>query len=99
MASTSTGSLPERLLELRGKETREAIAERSGKFTSRALANWEKGKRDPRAKQVKALCEVYQVSADYLLGVDSNAVEEKIRRETRELVARVQQVANQLKRT
>ena len=33
------------------------------------VSNWESGKINPNVENLKALCELYQVSSDYLLGL------------------------------
>ncbi len=33
-------------------------------------ASWEQGLSEPNIAQIKALCALYDVSADYLLGID-----------------------------
>lgn len=33
-----------------------------------AIGRWERGQSEPRAFQIQKICDVYKVSADYLLG-------------------------------
>ncbi|MED4801933.1 helix-turn-helix transcriptional regulator [Bacillus atrophaeus] len=39
-------------------------------ITSQVLSNYEGGRRDPDTQTLKALAELYNVSADYLLGTE-----------------------------
>jgi transcriptional regulator with XRE-family HTH domain len=33
------------------------------------LAGWEQGYREPNIDSIKKLCEIFEISADYLLGL------------------------------
>lgn len=62
-----------RLKQLRkGKGFRqEDMAATIGK--SRSLYNqWESGKREPQLKEIKTIAEIFDVSIDWLLGVDKS---------------------------
>lgn len=36
------------------------------------LASWEQGLSEPSVNDIRALCEIFEVSADYLLGLAEN---------------------------
>lgn len=38
-------------------------------ITRQQLARWRKGTSDPKAENLKVFCEIYGVSADYILGL------------------------------
>lgn len=61
-----------RLEYLRNKSSlsREEVARRL-KVSHMTIRNWENGTTEPSSSQVMALCELFQVSADYLLGIDT----------------------------
>lgn len=59
-----------RLLALReGKGlTRQRAAAALG-VSDTTIANWEEGRKEPRAEHVVEICQYFQVSADWLLGL------------------------------
>lgn len=59
-----------RLTELRAGKglTRQRAAAALG-VTDTTIANWEEGRKDPRAEHVVEICQYFQVSADWLLGM------------------------------
>lgn len=59
--------------------TQEQLAEYLG-ITSRAVSQWERDRTAPDISQLPALCHIFDVSADVLLGIDTEKVEEAIRR-------------------
>lgn len=61
----------ERIKELRKEQnlTQVQLAKRSG-FTQGAITDWEKGKKLPSADAIIAICKAFDVSADYLLGLE-----------------------------
>lgn len=48
-------------------------AERLG-VSNKTLCNWEKGSSFPDAQQIKAICELYQVSYDNIIFLPSNSL-------------------------
>ena len=71
MAVTYPTIIAERLKQIREERgmTQAAVAEEIG-ATDRAMHHWEHGKRTPRAEYIVALCVLFGVSADWLLGMD-----------------------------
>lgn len=61
--------LSHRLKELRVNQnlTQSDVAVALG-FTSQAIANYEKGKREPRIQELITLANFFNVSIDYLVG-------------------------------
>ena len=49
--------------------TQSQLAERIG-VTQDSISLWEKGKRIPDTQYIIALCKVFGISADYLLGLE-----------------------------
>lgn len=49
--------------------TQEQLAEYLG-ITSRAISQWECGRTTPDISQLPALCNIFDVSSDVLLGID-----------------------------
>lgn len=47
--------------------SREALA-RQMNVSTMTIRNWESGATEPSASQIKALADIFDVSADYLLG-------------------------------
>lgn len=60
----------ERLKELRIEKslTQQQVAEQLG-ITQRAYSHYEIGDREPSVALIKQLCKLFEVSADYLLGL------------------------------
>ncbi len=62
----------ERLAEIRKDhgDTQQDLADRLNvtKFT---ISNWEQQKSDPSHEFIASICNLYQVSADYLLGISN----------------------------
>ncbi len=58
--------------------TQEALAEYLG-ITSRAVSQWECERTAPDISQIPLLCSIFGVSADELLGIDTERREEEIR--------------------
>lgn len=56
-------------LRLRDGVSREEVA-RMLKVSAMTIRNWERGETEPRASQIKALANMFDVSTDYLLGVE-----------------------------
>lgn len=59
--------------------TQEQLAEYLG-ITSRAVSQWECGRTAPDLAQLPALCHIFDVSADALLGIDVEKSDEAIKR-------------------
>ena len=59
-----------RIKELREeiKITQKELANKVGKSTT-AVASWEQGLSEPCVNDLRALCNIFGVSADYLLGL------------------------------
>ena len=47
--------------------SQESLASALG-VSQNAIGRWERGESEPRAAQILRICEVYKVSADYLIG-------------------------------
>lgn len=60
----------EKLKELRNEKnlTCKAVADKVG-LTKNAITNYESGIREPSLSVLKSLCELFEVSADYLIGL------------------------------
>jgi len=58
--------------------TQEQLAEYLG-ITSRAISQWECDRTAPDISQLPALCHVFDVSSDVLLGIDVEKNEERIK--------------------
>ncbi|MCY8198075.1 helix-turn-helix domain-containing protein [Bacillus spizizenii] len=65
-------TLGQRLKEARLKAGYKSQTEAAKKLgiTSQVLSNYEGGRRDPDTQTLKALAELYNISADYLLGTE-----------------------------
>ena len=72
----SIGSTIKRLRRERDM-TQEELAECLG-LTSRAVSQWERGRTAPDISQIPALCHIFDVSADILLGIDLDKANEEI---------------------
>ena len=59
--------------------TQEQLAEYLG-ITSRAVSQWECDRTAPDISQLPALCHIFDVSSDVLLGIDSENTNEEIKR-------------------
>ena len=59
--------------------TQEQLAEYLG-ITSRAISQWECDRTAPDVSQIPALCHIFDVSSDVLLGIDIEKSNEEIRR-------------------
>lgn len=51
--------------------TKKEMSEILGITSYTTITKWEKGENHPRGKEIKQLCELFNVSADYLLGIES----------------------------
>lgn len=71
MAVTYPTIIAERLKQIREERgmAQAAVAEEIG-TTESAICRWEKGKHEPSACNIVALCVLFGVSADWLLGMD-----------------------------
>lgn len=63
--------IKEKLKELRKESgfTQKALAERLNKSAT-AVASWEQGLSEPNINDIRLLCKLYKVSADYMLGLE-----------------------------
>ena len=59
--------------------TQEQLAEYLG-ITSRAISQWERDRTAPDISQIPALCHIFDVSSDVLLGIDIEKNNEKIKK-------------------
>ena len=59
--------------------TQEQLAEYLG-ITSRAISQWECDRTAPDISQLPALCHIFDVSSDVLLGIDIEKTNEEIKR-------------------
>ena len=64
-------TLGEKLLKLRKARqwSQEELAERIG-VTRQAVSRWESGGAKPDADKIVAMCDLFGISADYLLGIE-----------------------------
>ncbi len=60
-----------RIKELRQEKgiTQKALAEFLGKSPT-AVASWEQGLSEPNVNDIRTLCKIFSVSADFLLGLE-----------------------------
>ena len=67
--------------KLRAKKgiTQEKLAEYLG-ITSRAVSQWECGRTSPDISLIPALCHIFGVSSDVLLGIDIEKNDEEIKK-------------------
>ncbi len=73
----------ERLRDIRKDhgDTQESLGRKLG-FATPTVSKWEQGKTDPDLETFKRICRMYEVSADYLLGLsDDDPLLAKKRRE------------------
>ena len=73
----------ERLRDIRKDhgDTQESLGKKLG-FATPTVSKWEQGKTDPDLETLKQICRMYEVSADYLLGLtDDDPIMAKKRRE------------------
>ena len=73
----------ERLRDIRKDhgDTQESLGKKLG-FATPTVSKWEQGKTDPDLETFKKICKMYDVSADYLLGLtDDDPLLAKQRRE------------------
>ena len=73
----------ERLRDIRKDhdDTQESLGKKLG-FSTPTVSKWEQGKTDPDLETLKQICRMYEVSADYLLGLtDDDPLLVKKRRE------------------
>ncbi len=61
----------EKIKELRKEKrwTQKGLAEKIGQAQS-TIFYWEKNQQEPNVSSLKKLCEVFEVTADYLLGLE-----------------------------
>lgn len=67
----------ERIKELREKRglTMEQLAERFGFKTYTTISKWESDVNHPKGKEIKILCNLFNVTADYLLGLGDEVIQ------------------------
>ncbi len=84
--------LPEKLKKLRGERPRKDIADKIG-ITEVTLCRYENGQRTPDAYNLYKLCKFYNVSSDYLIGLE-NAVSDFdiIRKDNKRLRNKIKQI-------
>lgn len=73
-------------LRLERDWTQEQLAEYLG-VSSRSISQWECGRTAPDISQLPVLCNIFEVSADILLGIDVEAKEKRIK----EVIQKAQQ--------
>ena len=63
----------ERLRDIRKDhgDTQETLAKKLG-FATPTVSKWEQGETDPNLETLKKICRMYNVSADYLLGITND---------------------------
>lgn len=82
ISAISIGMTIKTLRKKRGL-TQEQLAEYLG-VTSRAVSQWERGRTAPDIAQLPILANIFEVSTDVLLGIDTGAKEKKITAALRE---------------
>ncbi len=73
----------ERLREIRKDhgDTQESLGKKLG-YATPTISKWEQGETEPGLETLKQICQMYEVSADYLLGLtDDDPLLVKKRRE------------------
>ena len=65
--------------------------------TQRNVCNWEGGKYEPDFAMLIKIAEFFDVSTDYLLGVDYSRQAENISPIDKELIARIKNLSNEKK--
>jgi transcriptional regulator with XRE-family HTH domain len=69
------------------------------RFDAHSLSSWERGVSFPTAPRLAFLCRHYGASADSLLGLEEPSLADKVAQQVRDLLAGVQRVEQQLRRT
>lgn len=82
----------ERLKELRGERTLQEVADSIG-ITRVAMGYYEKGERKPDIDILRKICTYYNVSSDYLIGIDTDLSDyERLKRENESLKKKIAQI-------
>lgn len=63
------------LIRKRNKETQRDLAD-AIKVAPSAVSHWELEKQEPNAYAIREICKHYQISADWLLGLDKIGMKE-----------------------
>ena len=71
MSDNITGERLEKLREERGY-TKQRLSERMGMKTYTSITAWENGTNFPRGREIIKLAKLYNVSADYILGLSNS---------------------------
>lgn len=58
-----------KILRLRNKMTQEELAKKLGSYTATVISSWERGFRYPSSINIIKLCNIFNTSADYILGL------------------------------
>lgn len=81
-----------RLRKLREKKTQEEVASAIG-ITRAALSYYEKGERTPDVKFLHNICKYYNISSDYLIGIDNDLSDyERLKKENKKLKEKISQI-------
>lgn len=67
----TTGDIIKELREAR-KMSKQKLAELVGTKSYTTITKWESDENHPRGREIKRLCDIFRVSADYLLGLEEN---------------------------
>lgn len=87
----------DRLKELRGEKKQQEVSDEIG-ITNVSLLRYEKGERNPNIDILYKICKYYNVSADYLLGLDGDLSDyETLKKENEQLKEKISQIKNAVK--
>lgn len=82
----------DRLKQLRGDRTQKEVSDAIG-ITMVSLSRYETGKRIPDIQMLYKLCVYYNVSSDYLLGIDNNLSDyENLKTKNKQLEEKIGQI-------
>lgn len=86
-----------RLKELRGEQTQKYVADKIG-ITEVSLSRYENGQRKPNLDIIYKIAKYYNVSADYLIGLDNQISDyEILKRKYEKLQDKFNQIVNIIK--
>lgn len=82
----------DRLKEIRGDRTQQEVSDAIG-ITMVSLSRYETGKRIPDIQMLYKICVYYNVSSDYLLGIDNNLSDyENLKMKNKQLEEKIGQI-------
>lgn len=82
----------DKLRELRGKRSIQEASEHIG-ISRVALTRYETGERKPNIEILHKICKYYNVTSDYLIGIDNNLSDyENLKKENKQLKETISQI-------